>query len=325
MKRLRDIFLIIMVLSLLLSAEDFNTTGTTGFVFLNLPVSARFTAMGETGITLNDVGADGLFINPGLIARGKSRTSITATHGQWYGDSKHQTLGFSHNFGNFGSVGIMFNYFDFGDIQKTRALFPDEVGNLSEGDNNLYYDLGTYNAGAYALGVAYSRYLTLNFTFGTTMKYVRESIDSYYADNLLLDLGFVYNTGIGSMRIGTFLKNFGLETEYEYEQFKMPQRLVLGISGEIFGDLNAKNYTSLHFEAVHPNDAAEHIHLGIESKLMNILYLRGGYKFGYDHENLSVGMGTEFVYRARHLRLDISYMNHEYLEETIRYSLSMEL
>lgn len=305
--------------------NDFNTTGTTGFVFLNLPVSARFASMGETGITLNSAGADGMFINPGLIIRTENNTSLTMTHGQWYGDTKHQSFGLVRKFGYFGALGLSINYFDFGEIAKTRAVFPHEINNLQEGDNNLYYDLGTYSAGAFALGLSYSRFLTLNFSFGATAKYVRETIDEYDTDNVLLDLGFVYNTGIGSFRIGTFLKNFGLESEYVDEQFKMPQRLVLGISGEIFGSLESANYTSLYLEAVHPNDAGEHIHLGIENKLLNILYLRGGYKFGYDHENLTLGLGTEFVYKAKNLRLDISYMNHEYLEETLRYSLSMEL
>ena len=306
-------------------ADNFNTTGTTGFVFLNLPVSARFAAMGETGITMNSAGADGLFVNPGLIARSPNQTSINMTHGQWYVDTQHQSLGITRKFGNFGSLGLMLNYFDFGDIQKTRTLFPDEVGNLTAGENNLYYDLGTYSANALAVGLAYSRYLTYDFTFGAMLKYARETIDSHTADNVLLDLGFVYNTGIGSLRIGTFLKNFGLESEYADEQFKMPQRLVLGISGEVLGSLEAANYLSIYLEAVHPNDAAEHIHLGMESKLINALYLRGGYKFGYDHENVTLGLGTEFIFRARQFRFDMSYMNHEYLEQTLRYSLSMEL
>jgi len=42
-----------------LFAEEFQKTGTTGFTFLNLPVSARYAAMGETGISMPNGQADG--------------------------------------------------------------------------------------------------------------------------------------------------------------------------------------------------------------------------------------------------------------------------
>ncbi|MBN2279335.1 MAG: PorV/PorQ family protein [Candidatus Marinimicrobia bacterium] len=324
-QKLKRLLIFLLVLASVVAGKDFNTTGTTGFVFLNLPNSARFASMGETGITMNGAGADGIFVNPGLLARARNHTDLTVTHGQWYGDTQHQSMAIMQKFGNMGVLGVSLNYFNFGEIAKTRTVFPAEISNITAGDNNLYYDLGTYTAGAYALGLTYSRFLTLDFSFGATAKYVREMIDEHDADNILLDLGFVYNTGVGSLRIGTFLKNFGLEAEYVNEQFKMPQRLVLGISGEVFGTLESANYATLYIEAIHPNDAGEHIHVGIENKLLNVLFLRGGYKFGYDHENLTLGLGTDFVFKARHLRFDLSYMNHEYLEETLRYSLSMEL
>jgi len=316
---------VLLLMSAIGRAEKFNTTGTTGFVFLNLPVSARFAGMGETGITLENVGADGVFINPALIARIENRNSVSLTYGSWYVDTNHQGAAYVHKFPMLGSLGVMVNFFDFGTMARTRTIAPDEVNALNPGDNNVYLNLGSYSAGALAAGISYGRYLTKDFSFGANLKYVRESIDAYYADNFLLDLGFIYNTGVGPLRVGAFLKNFGLETEYENESFKMPQRLVLGISGEILGSLQDPTYVTMLAEAVHPNDAAEHIHVGLEARLFNLLILRGGYKFGYDHENLAVGMGARFVYHARAFRFDLSYMNHKYLEHTLRYTLSMEL
>jgi hypothetical protein len=45
-------------------AQDFQKIATTGFVFLELPVTARSVAKGETGITMTDAAAEGLFNNP---------------------------------------------------------------------------------------------------------------------------------------------------------------------------------------------------------------------------------------------------------------------
>ena len=323
--RISGIILFWLLLETAAGADNFNTTGTTGFVFLNLPVSARFAALGETGITLENAGADGIFINPALIARIAGGNSVSMTYGNWYVDTRHQGLAYVHKFPTLGSVGFMLNYFDFGTMSKTRTIAPDEVLSLNPGDNNVYLNLGTFSANALALGMSYARYLTRDFSFGANLKYVRESVDVYAVDNFLVDLGFLYNTGVGSLRVGAFLKNFGLETEYENESFRMPQRLVLGISGEILGSLNDPTYVTLLAEAVHPNDAAEHIHCGIEARLFDIILLRGGYKLGYEHENLALGMGVRFVYHARAFRFDLSYMNHEYLEETMRYTLSAEL
>ncbi len=317
--------LVIGIIRITSAAGDFNTTGSTGFVFLNLPVGARFAAMGETGITLANIEADALFTNPALLARLSGNNSATMTFGNWYVDTRHSAVAYAHRFPMMGTVGIMLNYFDFGEMVKTRTIAPEEVAAQGAGENNIYYNLGSYHAGAFAVGAAYSRYLTKDFSFGALLKYVRETIDSYYADNYLVDIGFVYNTGIKSLRVGTFLKNFGLETEYEDETFKMPQRLILGISGEIYGSLNDPTYVTLLLEAVHPNDAAEHVHVGIESRIYNLLALRAGYKFGYEHENLSLGIGSRFLFKAKAFNFDLSYMNHTYLENTIRYSLSMEL
>ncbi len=320
-KTTKTVFLIIIAALSLIGAE-YQTTGTTGFVFLNLPVSARSTALGQTGITLPNSGAEAIFINPALMAEPLSKNALMLSYGNWYVETSHQAAAFVHHNRFLGSFGISMNYFDFGSMEKTRNFLPEEVSLLQEGDNNVYISDGEYQAGALALGLSYGRQMTASFKFGTTLKYIRESIDKYNAENLALDLGFMYETGFKSLRVGTFLKNFGLESEYESERFKMPQVLTLGISGELFGALDQPNYLTLLAEAVHPNDSPEHVHFGLESKVAGLLMLRGGYKLGYETEALTGGIGVDFIYKAQHYRLDISYMNHDYLGHTMRYTLT---
>lgn len=316
------IFLIILNINFT-TAGEFSTTGSTGFVFLSLPVSARYVSMGETGITLDNTGADGLFINPALGARVSNKNNLSMTYGQWYMDTDHHSLAYVRKFPVMGSIGFTVNYFDFGSIQKTRAISASEIIGLQPEDNNIYIDLGSYSAYGLAAGVSYSRFLTTRFSFGTNLKYVRESIDKYNTENFLVDIGFVYNTGIGPLRVGAYLNNFGLEAEYVDESFKMPQKLVLGLSGEVFGSLEDPTYVTILTEAIHPNDAGERIHVGTEARIANLLLLRAGYKYGYEYENVSFGLGAKFVYHGRPFKFDLSYMNHEYLEQTIRYTLSM--
>ncbi|MFA6617565.1 MAG: PorV/PorQ family protein [Candidatus Neomarinimicrobiota bacterium] len=321
------LMLIILAISLVVSsfAEEFQKTGTTGFVFLNLPVSARYTAMGETGISLPNGQADGLFINPALIAHVKTPNAFSATYGQWYLDTRHHATSYVKTIPKLGSIGVFMNVFSFGEMERTRFFAQDEVNAFTGNENNIYLTNGTFNAGAFALGFSFARQMTDKFTFGASMKYVREYIAEYYAQNILVDMGFFYQTNFSSLRIGAFLKNFGLETQYVNEKFKMPQQMTLGISFEPYGTLSSPTYISVNLEAVHPNDMSEHINLGLESRIANLIMLRAGYKFGYEYENFTIGMGVHFTFKGNDFNFDMSFMHHEFMNNTLRYTLSMEL
>jgi hypothetical protein len=300
----------------LLSGRDFNKVGTTGYVFLQIPVSARYAALGETGITLPDVNSEGLFINPALIAAGDQKLSFNLSYSNWYVETSHQAAGLTYTFPSVGTVGLNVVNFDFGDIRRTRNPLPTETGSFVE--------TGTYSAGAYALGLSFARMLTNQFSFGMTVKYVRESIDEYSSQNVISDIGFLYYTGFRSLRIGAFLQNFGLDAEYIDEKFKMPQQMKLGLSAEIWGKRDNQNYLTLLAEVAHPNDVNEHLQFGVENVWLRHISLRLGYKMGYDDENLTLGAGLRYNHHGKMLRLDASYMEHNYLESTMRYTLVME-
>lgn len=320
MKRFLYLVNSLLLLSSLLisgaSAQEFQKIGTTGFVFLEIPVTARQAALGETGITLTNAATDGLYINPALTVFSASRFAATASYANWYVQTRHQALGLIYQIPLFGTIGFQAIYFDFGDIPQTRNPLPTEIGS--------YVDLGTFSAGALALGFSYARALTDKFAFGASLKLIRENIDSYTAQNVITDIGFLYQTGFNSLRIGAFLQNFGLESKYADEKFKMPQQLKLGISGEVWGRADSPNHMTLLAEAVHPNDADERIHIGMETLISQVLFLRAGYKFGYEDENLCLGAGLRLSLSGKKLGLDFSYMNHERLDTSLRSTIALE-
>ena len=316
-KRFQTQLLWLWLLPIMLRAQEFQKIGTTGFVFLEIPVSARHLALGEAGISLPNAGTDGLFMNPALVALNTARMTFNATYANWYVETSHQALGLTYSLPRIGTFGLQAVYFNFGEIEKTINPTAEQTGS--------YIALGTYTAGAYAIGLTYARSLTDKFSFGSTLKYVQETIDQYSASNVIADIGFLYMTGFGSLRIGAFLQSFGLEAKYANEKFKMPQQLKMGISGELWGHIDSPHRVTLLAEAIHPNDADERIHLGMEAVFSNSVILRTGYKFGYTEENLCLGAGVGFQFKGKRFCLDGAYMNHQYLDTTLRYTLSMEL
>ncbi len=311
------IVLVVCGLVLSGSAQDFSKVGTAGFVFLEIPVSARYQALGETGISFTDLASEGVFVNPALIEYNDNQVSLNATYARWYVETDHMAAAVTYRWPGIGTLGLSVMHFNFGEITKTRNPTIDDVGS--------YIQLGTYTAGAYAAGLTYARRLTDQFSAGATFKYVREEIDIYSADNFVADLGFTYLLGFEDLRIGAFLQNFGLETVYANEKFRMPQLLKIGMSGEIFGDLTKSERLTILAEMIHPSDANERIHIGTEGVLLNSIFLRAGYKFGYDNEDYTLGLGLQFKYSMKKFRLDFAFMSHAYLENTLRYTLVMEL
>jgi len=306
-------------------AEQKEKTGTTGFVFLKIPASARQIGMGETGIALPNAGSDAIFVNPALASLIPQRNGVSFSYGDWYLDTQHQTFSYTRNMDLLGTLGFHILNYNFGEMSKTRVFSSYEADLIQEGDNNKYMDLGTFTAGAYSVGLTYARQLTDKFSIGTNIKYVRETIDIHAADNMVADIGFIFFTGFKSLRVGAYLQNFGLETEYVTETFKMPQTMTLGLSGELLGSYDSPNYVSFTLEAKHPNDESEKIHAGLEGLWNNLITLRCGYKIGSDYEKFTLGMGIRFIYKMKKFQLDMAYMDHDYLLTTMRYTLSMEL
>ena len=105
----------------------------------------------------------------------------------------------------------------------------------------------------------------------------------------------------------------------------MPQQMTLGISFEALGSQSDPTYVTVNVEAVHPNDMSEHINIGVESRIANLIRLRAGYKFGYEFEDITVGIGLHFIYKAKVFNADVAYMHHDYLGDVLKYTLTMEL
>lgn len=309
------IFKIICILFIAASnviyTQDFRKTATAGFTFLEIPVTARAAALGESSISLSDMNSQGIFNNPAILGFSNMSHSFSGSYSNWFADIKHYASSYSINF-EFGVLALGVVVLDYGSMPRT----------ITGGGQGVFNIIGSFEANAVSFGLAYSKLLTDRFSFGVVAKYVEEKIDIYKASNLLFDGGVLYYTGLGSLRIAASLQNFGTNSKFIADEFKMPIMLRLGASAEVIGDKNSDYRVTLISEALHPTDADERINLGTEISWNEIITLRAGYKFFYDEETYSFGLGInpklQFPFVA-----DFSLADYGRLGNNIRFTIQL--
>jgi len=317
----RNILLVIIVLlsslcSDAFAQEDFKKVGTTGFGFLELPVTARQLGMADALVASESPSANAVFTNPAGLANISNRHSFSASYGPWLVDMTHSAFSYGLNMGMYGHMGIHGIWLDMGTMQRT-VFDPTAVGG--------FRDAGQFSAGAGALGITYARRMTDQFAFGGNIKYVQETIDNYEATNVLIDIGTLYNTGFGSFRIGTNIQNFGLESQFIGDVFKMPITFLVGGAMEVIGSQTSANRLTVSLSAVHPSNYTERVHLGGEYVWQNLVSLRGGYKWNYDEQSWAVGAGVHTSVGGNKIILNGGYSTLGRLGSVMRWTIEISI
>jgi hypothetical protein len=307
------LLLFLFFITVISYSQEFKKTATSGFVFLELPVTARTAALGEASISLSDLNASGLFINPASTGFTNLTHSFSASYSPWIADIKHYASSYTFKT-DFGVLGIGLIAVDYGSMPRVKKTSGQRV----------YQVEGTFNSSAIALQLGYSRMLTDNFSYGVSLKYVQETIDVYSASNFLFDGGILYYTGLGSLRLAAVFQNFGVESKFINDPFKMPAVIKLGLSAEVLGDNSSEYRLTTIVEALHPNDGDEKLNAGLELAWRNIITLRGGYKFFYDEETYSLGVGFNPNLDVP-AQIDFAYSDYNRLGKILRFTLHLGL
>jgi hypothetical protein len=325
-------------------------SGISAFQFLKIGSDPRGAAMGEAYIAVvNDVTA--LYWNPaalvlaadkGLVISSMDDRSVedeivlsngqaVASHTEWLVDLKHEFFGMSYNLSGSDAVGISMISLHTDDMKVTTEVQP-----LGDGTYFQYSDL--------AIGVTYSRRMTDQFTFGATVKYVRETIDVLRMEGFLLDLGTFYFMGIGSARFAVAVTNFGSNvkpvgsvTRYngivvkEFQAFSPPTIFKLGIAFEPYQSEDQRITTSVQLN--HPNDNAENVRIGCEYEYGGFLFFRGGVKRTIGEtflgrsistaEDYGFGGGVRIPLAVTAISADYSYSNFNDLGNVHRISIGL--
>ncbi|MCX6141091.1 MAG: PorV/PorQ family protein [Candidatus Kapabacteria bacterium] len=295
------------------TAGDFTKVGLAGGQFLKIGVGARGTGMaGAFSALSNDVTS--IFWNPAGLADVK-RYAADFSQTFWFGGMTHSFAAIAIPVGEKFRLGASFTGFSSGDINVTTTAQQDGTG-------------GIYNVSDIAIGLTLAGYLTEQFSFGATAKYVQHAFTTMSASGFVFDIGTRYNTGFNGVILGFSINSLGTQQAYDgpdvtrtnppfkgintspldmqlqTSSFSMPLSFRAGVGvdlckGAVFeqevdadGVLQHSWTTAFDFETY--SDVPEQFAIGTEYTWKEFVSIRGGYRFGSDQFGLAGGLGIRY-------------------------------
>jgi len=190
--------------------------GNSVFEFVNLPSSARVTALGGNLITVKDDDVSLAFHNP-AAANKLMHGSIAFNHNLHFSDISNGYVAYGHHVDKWNtSLHAGLQYINYGDFNRT-----DETGTLD----------GTFSAGEYAftLGAGYELYEKVSV--GANLKYITSNFENYTSTGLVGDVSAMYIDTSRRFTATLLLRNLGGQlTAFDQVRESIPYETQLGIS-----------------------------------------------------------------------------------------------
>lgn len=306
--------------------------GLTGGQFLKIPHGARGTAMaGCASTTTEDLSA--VFWNPAGVADIKS-LSASFDYTDWF-------AGFSHNYAAVGTpigenfaLAVHFTNLSSGDIEYTTMENP-------EGLNRFF------TANDVSMGLTFAGYLTDQFSFGATARYLDNSISDMNATGISFDVGTIYRTGIQGLTLGVSLH--GLTSDLTYSgkdlnithslypetwstdvdvsitpaSFSIPLLFRAGASADIYNEGDHKLIGAIDFTTC--SDSPEQFALAAEYVWNDLISARAGYRIGHDAFGFAGGIGVKYLTGSLSGKIDYSIQPTKELGLVNRLSVYIDL
>lgn len=200
------------VLPIVLSGQV--TGGRTVYTFLNLPASARLTALGGRLISVADDDINLAASNPAVL-NPRTHGQLGFNHSFFPGNIQHGYFAYGHHFNKLGGtfqLGVQ--YVDYGEISATNIFFQEE-------------GLFEVKESALALGVAFP--IDERIQIGANFKWITSTLANLQSLGIAGDFGLLYQDtarnfsfGLTASHLGTQLTTYsGLNNLREPLPFEM--------------------------------------------------------------------------------------------------------
>ncbi len=278
---------IILTLSLLIFSLAIlaDTTGEAGFQMLKIPTGAAISGQGGTGAFISD-DAFGFMSNPTAGMLQKKRV-ISIAQNYWLLDFQMNSGAYYYSQGK-KAFGIGYRYLDYGKLDGR-----DEVGNL----------IGEFHPMDMVLTTNFGYRITPDMYLAANVNALYEKIDAASAIGLSFDIGYTYLTPIKDLTVAAAVKNIGKTGDMDKEAIDLP----IAVEISLIKPLQLKSVkfaNELKIMKYSDNDELQMV-LGTNVHITEILKLRLGYKFNYDAEDFSAGIGI----KLKKIDVDYAFVN----------------
>lgn len=290
--------------------------------FLKIGVGGKATGMGDAFIAVAD-DASALYWNPAGIVFSDQESEVMFSHNEWIADIKHEYLGAYFKFSANDAVGISLVSLHMEDMPVTTEVMPFGTGQY-------------FSVSDIAITITYARKMTEQFSFGGSIRYVEQTLDVLKMRGIMIDLGTMYWTGLGSTRFSVAITNFGNEmspdgevllwgkrTNSEWQSFSPPTMFRIGFAFEPLQ--TSMNRITASIQLNHPNDNSENVSLGAEYSFKEFVFFRSGYKFNVDEQDFTLGAGFKLPLGIANVTVDYAYSRFSRLGSAHRFSILLGL
>ena len=257
-----------------LAAAHASDPGSAGVLFLRVGMGARAAGMGEAFVGVAE-DASSVYWNPGAMSAILG-TSAMVMHNEYMQSVRLEQAALTHET-EWGTLGLGFTGMYMDGIER-RENTPTAI------------PLGTYDVYDVSVTAAFSRYIFPNVSVGIALKPIWERIDDETATGFAVDVGIYHVARIEGVKLAAVAGNLGRPMKFDAEEFALPRYIKVGGSYE----REFERYGEILFtlDVMVPNDDDLREHVGLEYGYNRMLFLRAGYKAGYDSHGATFGAGV---------------------------------
>ncbi len=193
------------------------TGGKTVFNFLDMPVSARVSALGGRLVSIRENTDYSLpILNPSMLNQQLS-TGVAFNCVDYFSDAVYGHFNYMHHFSKVGTFNFAFQFATYGSFVET---------------NEFGEELGTFTAGDYGLIVGYGRELVDSmFSLGMNLKLFFSDYAHYFSSGMAVDFAASYYCLPKNISLTLLLKNIGVQfNPYDAKREKLPFDIQLAFS-----------------------------------------------------------------------------------------------
>jgi hypothetical protein len=297
----------LLLLCLLSPVASFaaGSPGDAGALFLRIGMGARAAGMGEAYIAVAE-DASSAYWNPAAMAAVLG-TNAMLMHNEYIQSVRLEQITLTHET-DYGTIGLGFS-----------GLYMDELERYEDIPSSQ--PLGTYPVYDVAVSVGFSRYIFPDVAVGAAVKPVYEKIDDQSAKGIAFDIGIYHVSRIPGVKLAAVVSNLGAPIKYVEQDFALPR--VIKVGGSFERDIPAaRGGILLAVDILFPNDGDVKEHIGLEYNYSKKLFLRSGFKAGYESYGSTFGLGV--AYRNLSLDYGVMLMSND-LGDSHRVSLGFHL